>query len=124
MDEIVRAYFDGKPASFAIFEIVYERARSLGPFEVGVKSQISFGAERKFVWFWLYNVTQKNPNGILHTMLSADRKIGDPHVRAVDQIGKNRWNHQIVIHTARDAQSKWLLRLLQAAYEFGSARRV
>jgi hypothetical protein len=123
MDEMIVAFFDGKPVSFEIFKIVYERARSLGPFEVIVKSQISFGVDRKFAWFWLYNVTQKNPNGVLHAMLCADRRIGDPHVRGVNQIGTSRWNHQIVVRTSRDAQSKWLLRLLHAAYEFGGAHR-
>lgn len=121
MDKVIAAYFDGKPDSFEIFKAVYEQVRSFGAFDVTVRSQISFGVNRKFAWFWLYNVTQRNPNGILHTMLSVDRKIGDPHVRNIEQIGRNRWNHQVVVRTLRDAQSEWLHHLLKGAYEFGSS---
>lgn len=121
MDKVIAAYFVGKPDSFEIFKAVYEQVRSLGPFDVTVRSQISFGVNRKFAWFWLYNVTRKNPNGILHMMLRVDRKIGDPHIRNIEQIGKNRWNHQVVVRTLRDAQSKWLHQLLKGAYEFGNS---
>ncbi len=121
MDKAIAAYFVGKPDSFEIFKTVYEQVRSFGSFDVTVRSQISFGIHRKFAWFWLYNVTRKNPNGIPHMMLRVDRKIGDPHIRNIEQIGKNRWNHQVVVRTLRDAQSKWLHRLLKGAYEFGSS---
>ena len=120
MDKAIAAYFDGKPDSFEVFNAVYEQVRSLGSFDVTVQLQISFGVNRKFAWFWLYNVSKKNPNGILHTMLRLVTKIDDSHVRNIEQISKNRWNHQVVIRTLRDAQSKWLHRLLKAAYEFGS----
>jgi hypothetical protein len=121
MDKAIADYFVGKPDSFEIFKAVYEQVRSFGWLDVTVGSQISFGVKRKFAWFWLYNVTRKNPNGILHMMLRVDRKIGDPHIRNIEQIGKNRWNHQVVVRTLRDAQSKWLHQLLKGAYEFGSS---
>jgi hypothetical protein len=95
MEKAIAVHFDGKPDSFEIFKAVYEQVRSLGSFDVMVKSQISFEVNRKFAWFWLYNVTQRNPNGIVHTMLRVDRRIDDPHVRNIDQISKNpgtiRW---------------------------------
>lgn len=120
MDEAIAVYFEGKPESFEIFKAVYEQVRSLGSFDVSVKSQISFGVKRKFAWFWLYNVTQKDPNGILHLMLCIERGIDDPHVRSLNQIGKDRWNHQIVIRELEDASSQWLRSLMKAAYSFGS----
>lgn len=120
VDKAIAAYFVRKPDSFEIFKAVYEQVRSFGSFDVTVGSQISFGVKRKFAWFWLYNVTRKNPNGILHMMLRVDRKIGDPHIRNIQQIGKNRWNHQVVVRTLRDAQSKWLHQLLKGAYEFAA----
>ena len=54
--------------------MLQERITALGPSETTVGSQISFGAKRKFAWFWLYNVTKKNPNGVPHLMLAIDRK--------------------------------------------------
>ena len=119
MDEDIVAYFEGKPDTSEIFEAVFARVRALGAFEVAVASQISFGIDRKFAWFWLYNVTKKNPSGILHVMLRIDRRFDDPHVRNIEQVSKNRWNHQIVLRTLDDAQSSWLGDLLEAAFGFG-----
>lgn len=113
-------YFDGKPESHAIFRALNDRIDALGPSETTVGSQISFGANRKFAWFWLYNVTKKNPDGIPHLMLAIDQKIDDSHIRDISQIGANRWNHQIVIRTMDDARSDWLDILLQRAYDYGN----
>lgn len=121
MEEEIEAYFEGKPDTFKIFNAVYEQLHSIGSFDVSVKSQISFSVNRKFAWFWLYNITQTNPSGIFHMMLRVDRKIDDPHVRNIDQVSKNRWNHQIVIRTLNDAESQWLRALLEAAYQYGSS---
>ncbi|MFN2524726.1 MAG: DUF5655 domain-containing protein [Actinomycetota bacterium] len=84
-----------------------------------MRSQISFRVNRKFAWFWLYNVTRTNPNGVLHSQLRINKRIDDPHLRAIAQISKNRWNHQVVISTLEDAKSAWLRKLLKAAYSFG-----
>lgn len=116
----VDEYFEGKPETHEVYEIVEARIRDLGPFETTVKSQISFGVNRKFAWFWLYNVTRKNPSGILHLMLALDHEVDDVHVRDVSQVSRNRWNHQIVIRTRDDAGSEWLGDLLEAAYDYGS----
>lgn len=116
----VEEYFAGKPETHQIYNAVADRIAALGPSQITVKSQISFGVNRKFAWFWLYNVTRKNPSGILHVMLAIDRKLDDAHVREVNQVGKSRWNHQIVIRALEDAQSEWLATLLRQAYAYGS----
>jgi hypothetical protein len=120
MAPTVEEYFAGKPDSFKVFEVLAGRIGALGPSEIEVKSQISFAVTRKFAWFWLYNVTQKNPNGVPHLMLAIDRKLSDPHVREVAQVGKNRWNHQIVVRSMDDANSDWLDDLIAEAYAFGA----
>jgi len=116
-------YFDGKPSSRAIFHAISARIAMLGPSKTAVGAQISFGAQRKFAWFWLYNVTGKNPDGVPHLMLAIDRKIDDSHVREVTQISANRWNHQIVVRTIDDARSDWLGELLERAYAYGIRSR-
>lgn len=114
-------YFEGKPETYEIFKVVERRIDACGPSEVEVKSQISFGVNRMFAWFWLYNVTRKNPNGVLHLMLAIDHQVDDPHVRDTSQIGKNRWNHQIVVRTTDDARSQWLGDLIKRAYAYAAA---
>ncbi|MEP1123607.1 MAG: DUF5655 domain-containing protein [Ilumatobacter sp.] len=118
-DEI-EDYFDGKPDSLAIFEAIVDTAEQHGEFDITVKRQISFGRTRKFAWFWLYNVTKKNPDGIPHLMLAIDHPIDTPHVRSVEQIGKQRWNHQIVIRSLDDANSTWLAELIGLAHDYGA----
>lgn len=115
----VEAYFEGKPRSLEVFRIIADRIGALGPSEVTVASQISFGRRRKFAWFWLYNVTAKDPNGVPHLMLALDHPVETDRIRNVSQVGKSRWNHQIVVRSEADAASTWLGDLLAEAYDYG-----
>jgi hypothetical protein len=113
-------YFAGKPESAAIFAVLSERLLAASPqATVSVGSQISFGARRKFAWVWLYNVTGRTPNGVVHLMLAMASHHPSPHVRHVAQIGKQRWNHQIVVRTLDDARSAWLGELVTEAAGYG-----
>lgn len=115
----VAAWFEGHQGSRNVFDVVADRIRELGPTEVTVGSQISFKGKRKFAWFWLYNVTTKNPDGVPHLMLALDKKVKSPHVRSTERIGQKRWNHQIVLRSMNDAHSRWLGELLRSAYRYG-----
>jgi hypothetical protein len=116
----VDRWFTDKPKAREIFDAVRAQIDAVGPSTCSVQKQISFGVDRKFAWVWLYNVTKANPNGVLHLMLAIDHEVRDPHVRIVAQIGKARWNHQIVVRTVRDARSKWLGKLIRQAYAYGA----
>ena len=129
MDEEIAAYFEGKPDTYELFKTILARLQTLGPFEVTVASQISLGIDRKFAWFWLYNVTKKNPSGILHTMLRIDRRLEDPNVRNIEQVTKNGWNHQIVIprsitHRADGSGICWKRPTVSGAGSPGRRRRL
>ena len=115
----IAEYFEGKPRSLEVFRIIAGRIEALGPSEVSVASQISFGRRRKFAWFWLYNVTSKDPNGVPHVMLALDHPVDSDRIRNVSQVGKSRWNHQIVVRSQEDASSRWLGDLLAQAYSYG-----
>lgn len=117
-DQVDR-YFTDRPESREIFDIVAGAIEQLGDARITVASQISFGRKRKFAWFWLYNVTSRNPNGVPHLMLALDHERPSDHVRSVTRIGANRWNHQIVLRSTADARSSWLAELLSFAYEYG-----
>ncbi|MGH8913701.1 MAG: DUF5655 domain-containing protein [Acidimicrobiia bacterium] len=112
-------YFEDRPGSREIFAILADRINALGDAEMTIGSQISFGLQRKFAWFWLYNVTTKNPNGVPHLMLALDHERKSEQVRNVSQVGKHRWNHQIVVRTTEDARSRWLGEFLSLAYRYG-----
>lgn len=116
----IEEYFAGKPQSREIFDAVVDRIAAQGPYELSVASQISFRVDRKFAWFWLYNVTKMNPNGVPHLMLALGRVVDHPGVRDITQVGKSRWNHQIVVRTLDDATSGWLGSLIQQAYRYGT----
>jgi hypothetical protein len=116
----IEDYFAGKPHSREIFDAVVGRIAAQGPYEMAVASQVSFKVDRKFAWFWLYNVTKKDPNGVPHLMLAIDRRVEDSHVRDISQVAKSRWNHQIVVRTLDDATSGWLGNLIQRAYRYGN----
>lgn len=115
----VEEYFKDKARSLEIFRIVSEQVASVGPADMTIGSQISFGRSRKFLWFWLYNVTQKDPNGVPHLMLALDHEVESDRVRNVDRVGKQRWNHQVVLRTTSDASSPWLAELIALAYAYG-----
>ena len=119
-DASIEKYFAGKPESLATFRVIADRIAALGSCEVSVASQISFGVNRKFAWFWLYNVSKTNPDGVPHLMLALDHEVPSDHVRQIQQVGRSRWNHQIVIRSKDDAESEWLGELLQSAYAYGS----
>ena len=118
-DQTVKDYFDGKPEALEIFEIVADKIAAVGPSKMTIGSQISFGKGRKFAWFWLYNVTNKNPNGVPHLMLAIDHQVDSDHVRSTEQISKHRWNHQIVVRSKDDAKSTWLSDLITLACGYG-----
>ncbi|MPZ54249.1 MAG: hypothetical protein GEU79_16215 [Acidimicrobiia bacterium] len=120
-DHLIADYFEDKPQSHQVFMAVKSQIERQGPSQIDVKSQISLGVNRKFAWFWLYNVTKKNPSGILHLMLALDHQVDDPKIRDISQVGKGRWNHQIVIRTLEDAESEWLGDLIAQAHAYGSA---
>jgi hypothetical protein len=112
-------YFEDRPESRRIFDILADRIEDFGGAEITIGKQISFGRQRKFAWFWLYNVTITNPNGVPHLLLALDQEKPGEHVRDVSKVGRHRWNHQIVVRTESDARSQWLGQYLALAYEYG-----
>jgi len=114
----VDAYFADKPQSRQVFDAARKTIEAAGPATMTVRTQISFGNDRKFAWFWLYNVTKKDPNGVLHIMLAIDEAVESSHVRNVEQVSNARWNHQIVLPTVADAESAWLRDLVSRAYRY------
>jgi hypothetical protein len=114
-----RDYFANKPTSYKIFTLLRAGIKAQGDCKMTIESQISFGAKRKFAWIWLYNITGTNPEGTVQIMLALNKKVDEPPVYRVTQIGKKRWNHLIVVHSIAEAKHPALTTLLQAAYTYG-----
>jgi hypothetical protein len=119
-EQTIDEYFADKPRSRQVFDAARATIEEAGPSTMTVQTQISFGNDRKFAWFWLYNITKKDPNGVLHLMLAIDEPVDSSHVRNVEQISKARWNHQIVLRTVADAESAWLRDLVERAYRYST----
>ncbi|WP_069167229.1 DUF5655 domain-containing protein [Nocardia altamirensis] len=117
----VREYFDGKPHSLDIFQLLRGLIEQQGPCEMSIASQISFGVTRKFAWIWLYNITGANPEGTVQIMLAMNEERDEPPVYRVTPIGKSRWNHLIVVHSMDEARDPRLRALIREAYRYGSA---
>ena len=79
-------YFEGKTQSLETFRVIADQIAALGRCDIEVASQISFGVRRKFAWFWLYNVTKKNPDGVPHLMLALNREVRSANVRNIEQV--------------------------------------
>ncbi|MFI5498250.1 DUF5655 domain-containing protein [Nocardia asteroides] len=119
-DDAIAAFFAGKPHSLEIFTVLRELIAGNGPAELSVASQIGFGRTRKFAWVSLYNITGRNPEGTVQIMLAIDREIAGPPVYRVNQVGRARWNHLVVVHSLAEAHDPELAELIAAAYRFGA----
>lgn len=119
-DDAIAAFFTGKPHSLEIFTALRELIAATGPAELSVASQISFGVARKFAWVSLYNVTGRNPEGTVQIMPAIDREFAGPPVYRVNQVGRARWNHLVVVHSLAEAWARELQVLIAAAYRFGA----
>lgn len=58
MADEVEAHFEDKPRSGAVFGALAHVIDGCDDGTLTVGSQIGWGRERKFAWFWLYNVTR------------------------------------------------------------------
>jgi hypothetical protein len=115
-----KQYFADKRHSYEVFEVLLQHIKKQGECDMFIASQISFGLKRKFAWIYLYNVTAANPEGIVQIMLALSRKVDAPPVYRATQVGKNRWNHLVVVHSLAEGKDPKLTRLIEEAYRYGA----
>lgn len=106
VDAAIETFFAGKPHSLEIFTVLRELIAADGPAELSVASQITFGLARKFAWVSLYNITGRNPEGTVQIMLAIDEEMARPPVYRVNQVGRSRWNHLVVVHSVAEARDR------------------
>lgn len=121
----VEGLFSGRPESLHLFQEVRRFIESLGPVTVeATKTQVSFGAKRKFAWVWLPQIwIRKQPDISITLTIDLDRCVRHDRMRQVVEPYPGRWTHHIVIHQESDFDEDvrgWL----REAYAFAQNRRV
>lgn len=111
-------FFTEHPKACPLFFQVQEYLHSLGPVKTEVmKTQISFGTDRKFAWVWLpQRWTNNRPAASITLTFDLDRQVvHDKIVQAVEP-RPHHWTHHVVVKEAADFDEDvraWLLEAYQ-----------
>ncbi|MEY8370270.1 DUF5655 domain-containing protein [Aerococcaceae bacterium 50-4] len=111
----MKGVFTDKPITEAYFEAIDTLLTSLGGAEKEVKAQFTYKLKRKFLWLWVYD---KTADGTLFANVLLDHQMEAPFLHDINQVSKNRFNHNIVIKSMDTIQSQAFQDLLQASYSF------
>ncbi len=97
MDEhTVENLFADRPDALRLFTEFAPRIEAMGGIAVVVtKSQVSFGADRKFAWLWPIPRSRKVPEDVLMLTLDMRTPVADPLIRSVEETYPGKWTHQI-----------------------------
>ena len=100
----VEGFFDGRSASRELFEHVSRFIESLGEAKVeAAKTQVSFGARRKFAWVWLPQMwIKKQPENSIVLTLDLSRHVEDRRIKQAVEPRPGRWAHHVVMQKEAD----------------------
>ncbi|MPM19104.1 hypothetical protein SDC9_65522 [bioreactor metagenome] len=119
----IEAFFAGKPEAKALFQIVEQKIRAIGPAIIKVsKTQISFATRTQFAWVWMPQPTdRKRPLHSLVLSFGCGRQIvHDQIVEAIEPY-PGRWTHHVII--AEEADLTDVLDVwIREAYRFSETR--
>lgn len=120
--------FDGRPGSRRLYNVVADFIESLGDVTVEVmKTQVSFGSDRKFAWVWLPQIwIRKQPENSIVLTFSSNQRIEDPHVKQSVEPRPGRWANHAVIEDERefdDVVKGWLVEAFVRSRDEGSCAR-
>jgi hypothetical protein len=114
----------GPAGSLRLFRAIRRHIERLGPVEVTAsRSQVAFGARRKFAWVWLPQrwTTNRPPDSVTLTF-SLDHEVVDPRIAEAVEPKRGRWTHHVVIEHEDDLDEtvdEWL----GQAYDLAAAER-
>ncbi len=92
----------------------------MGPVSVEpMKTQVSFGAGRKFAWVWLPQLwTSKRPENSITLTFDAGRRIDHERIAEAVEPRPGRWTHHVIIEKESDIDEDvraWLREAYEAA---------
>ncbi len=94
----VEDLLQGRSGLRRCFDRLAAEIEALGEIAVTVtKTQVAFGAKRKFAWLWFAPATKKCPEGILMLTLDLTHQLQDDAIRHVQQTYPGKWTHQIAV---------------------------
>ncbi len=114
----IKKLFKGRPGSYKLFQLVNKYIKALGAIKVEAKkTQVSFGARRKFAWVWLPQMwIRKQPQESITLTFSLRRRVRDRRVKKAVEPYPGRWTHHVVIEKPANF-SKDVHKWLREAYE-------
>jgi hypothetical protein len=121
----IEAVFLGRPAPLAIYQAFLRFIQPIGPVQVAAtKTQVSFGAKRKFAWLWLpQRWTHNRPEDSVVLTFALDRRVAHPRIAEAVEPRPGRWTHHIVIQAATDLDADVLIWLREAYALAAGARK-
>jgi hypothetical protein len=119
----VEGFFEGRPAALALFNTVRKYIESFGAVTIEpMKTQIAFGAKRKFAWVWLPQTwIKKRLENSLTLTFDLNHKVENPRIEEAVEPQPGRWTHHVIIEKQSDLDDEvkgWL----REAYENSVSR--
>lgn len=113
--------FAGNPERLRLFRAIRRRIQDLGPVNVtATKTQVAFGARRRFAWVWVPQMwTTNRPEDSVTLTWALDRKVVDPRIAEAVEARPGRWTHHLVIVAEADLDEA-VLGWLREARELAS----
>ena len=97
---------------------------ALGDVEAVVtRTQVSFGARRRFAWLWPSPTRRTNPEGTLMMTLDLTEPRQHPLLISVEQTYPGKWTHQIAVTDTSVVDQIRRQGWITAAYAFGTMER-
>ena len=100
----IDAFFANRPESLKLFNAVRACIETLGPSKIEVmKTQISFGAKRKFAWVWLPQTwIKKRPGNSITLTFYLRRRIVADKIESAVEPRPGYWTHHVIIQKETD----------------------
>lgn len=103
-ERTIEALFKGRPEARTLFDLVNNYMCSLGPVKTEImKTQISFGLEKKFAWVWLPQMwTRKRSETSITLTIFLPRRIVDKRITETVEPSPGKWIHHILLEKEPD----------------------
>jgi|GEM_PF-717898 len=100
----IEDFFEGLPAARALFDLVNNYICSLGPVKTEImKTQVSFGLEKKFAWVWLPQMwTRKRSETSITLTIFLPRHVIDKRITETVEPSPGKCIHHIVLEKESD----------------------
>ena len=120
----IEGLFSGRPGALSLFHAVQLYIESIGSVKIeAMKTQVSFGAKKKFAWVWLPQLwTKKRPENSITLTFVVGRHIKHDRIVEVVKPRPGRWTHHVIIERESDLDED-LREWLREAYAFAQYRK-